>query len=136
MSDRILHRYTHRADEADAGSVVVELDAPEDCGAFGYLRGIRDSAKMLQLRRRDGQILAVGYGYLERAIFDPVDGITLQVVGKEIRIKGRNLNAEVRPTVRLFEGLTRHRITWIAESEESSGLFAGANDVVIEAMEW
>ena len=137
MNDRILHRYTARKpDEPDSNSVVVELDTPEDCGAFGYLRGIRDTAKMLQLRKKTGEILAVGYGYLERVEFSPNHGITLHLPGKQIRILGRNLNAEVRPTIRLFEAITRHRVTWIEESPDSADLFGRGTDVVIESIEW
>lgn len=40
-------------------------------------------------------------------------GIALHLAGQKIRIKGRNLNAEARQNVRLFEGITRHRIPWI-----------------------
>ena len=137
MSDRILHRYTPRKpDESDAVGTVVELDAQEDCGAFGYLRGIRDTAKMLQLRKKTGEILAIGYGYLERAEFDPSVGITLHVAGKDIRVTGRNLNAEVRPGVSLFDAITRHRVTWIAESDNSTDLFSKPKDVAIERITW
>jgi len=93
-----------------------EADEMEDFGAFGWLRGARERAIMLELRKRDGNIVAIGYGWLERAEFDPSVGITLLVPGQRIVIRGRNLNAEVRPNVRLFEGITRQRVSWVREA--------------------
>lgn len=71
---------------------------------------------MLELRKRGGNIIAVGYGWLERVEFDPSVGITLLVPGQKILIRGQNLNAEIRPNVRLFEGITRHRVAWVREN--------------------
>jgi hypothetical protein len=113
-----------------------EADACDDLGAFGWLRGIRDRAVMLELRRKDGSIVAIGYGWLDRIEFDPSEGITLSAAGQKIRIKGRNLNAAVRPSVRLFEGIARHRVTWITEADRSVGLQAGDHETVVDAIEW
>ena len=49
--------------------------------AFGFLRGVRDRAIMLELRHRDGRISAVGYAWLSGAEFDPSAGITLSFGG-------------------------------------------------------
>ena len=86
----------------------------------------------VRLRRR---IVALGYAWLERVEFDPSEGITLSVGGQKVRIKGRNLNAEIRPSVRLFEGIARHRVPWIREADRSAGLQAGDRDTVIDAIE-
>lgn len=138
MSDSsVLHRFAPKVGATPGGpSLVADLDATDDLGAFGWLRGIRDRAVMLELRRKDGEILAVGYGYLDHAAFDPSQGVTLSVAGKKIRIKGRNLNAEVRPTVRLFEGIARHRVPWVQEADRGSGMAADERDTVIDAIEW
>jgi hypothetical protein len=72
---------------------------------------------MLELRKKTGNILAVGYAWLERVEFDPSEGIFLDIGDQRILIRGQNLNAEVRPGVRLFEGITRHRVPWIRELE-------------------
>src|SRR6266404_1320814 len=110
MTDKtILERYGGRG---TAGDGAPDLESVDDLGAFGWLRGIRESARMLELRKKDGNILAVGYGWLERVEFNPSEGITLSIVGRTIRIKGRHLNGEARPAVRLFEGITRHRVPW------------------------
>lgn len=111
MSDSILSKYTNRPTS--------EPDDPqletEDLGSFGWLRGMRERAIMLELRKKDGNITAIGYAWIEKIEFDPSHGITIHALGKEIRITGRNLNAEVRTGVSLFQGLTRHRVSWVQE---------------------
>lgn len=134
MTDKtILDRYATRGTGGDGAT---ELESADDLGAFGYLRGIRDAARMLELRRKDGNILAVGYGWLERLEFNPSEGLTLYVVGRTIRIKGRNLNVDVRPGVRLFESIVRHRVPWLREADEPESLEAGEKATVIERIEW
>jgi len=139
MTDRLLQRYTgngRRAEEPFENGLAPETDAADDFGAFGWLRGIRERAVMLELRRKDGNILAVGYGFLDKVAFDPSEGITLSVAGQKIRLKGRNLNAEVRPTIRLFEGIARHRIPWIREADHHEGLTAADGAPVVDGMDW
>jgi hypothetical protein len=111
-------------------------DASDDLISFGWLRGIRDRATMLELRKKNGNILAVGYGWLEKAEFDPSQGITLHVGGQTIRITGRNLNTEVRPNVRLFEGITRHRVSWLREAGEAQQMEADPATPIVDAIEW
>lgn len=135
MSERsILQRYVTRDDQT---GISAEPEGTEDLGAFGWLRGIRDRAIMLELRKKDGNILAVGYGYLDHAEFDPSEGITLSVAGRKIQLSGRNLNAEMRPAVRLFEGITRHRVPWIREAERYD-LLEGSDQhaTLVESIRW
>ncbi len=138
MSDSsVLHRYAPKIAAGLGGqSVVTDIDAADDLGGFGWLRGVKDFSRMLELRRKDGSILAVGYGYMDHVEFNPSEGITLSVAGRKIRIKGRNLNAEVRPTVRLFEGITRHRVPWIQEADRAAGMEAGERETVIDSIDW
>ncbi|GIK20364.1 MAG: hypothetical protein DYG94_11000 [Leptolyngbya sp. PLA3] len=138
MSDSaVLQRYvTNRDSRLGIATDHAEADACDDLGAFGWLRGIRDRAVMLELRRKDGSIVAIGYGWLERVAFDPSEGITLSAAGQKIRIKGRNLNAEIRPAVRLFEGIARHRVSWVREADRTIGLQAGDRETVIDSIEW
>lgn len=136
MSSELLKKYTNRAappGEAETGG---DADGTEDLGAFGWLRGRHDRAIMLELRKRTGNILAVGYGYIDRMTFDPSEGITLHAGTQVILIKGRNLNAEARPQVRLFQGLTRNRVPWIAEADQAQKLKVGKDAVIIESIEW
>jgi hypothetical protein len=158
MSERLLHRFVEREhgraasdDRAVAGaaadasssrilSLPTESEAAEDFGAFGWLRGAKERAVMLELRQRTGNIIAIGYGWLERAEFDPSIGITLLVPGQRILIRGRNLNAEIRPNVLLFEGITRHRVPWVAEYRDCNSMLrnSGCGDdasVLIESIQ-
>ncbi len=138
MTDRtILQKYVARNGDAAAGVVPqADTEAADDLGAFGWLRGIRDRAVSLELRKRDGNILAVSYGYIEKAEFDPSEGITLSVSGQKLRIKGRNLNAEARLTVRLFEGIARHRVPWVREADHAEDVEADSAATVIETITW
>lgn len=104
----------------------------DDYVAFGWLRGIKDRALMLQLRKRTGNILAVPYSWFEGVEFDPSVGITLMYKGRRIEIRGSNLNAEVRPNVRLFDGITRQRVTWV---QEASGTVQQAPTIVSPCIE-
>ena len=114
MSDNVLQRYTGRGTDSVDG-----IDEPcDDHVVFGWLRGARDRSVMLELRKKNGNILAVGYAWLDRAEFDPSVGITLCLGGQKIIIRGRNLNTEVRPEVRLFQGICRHRVPWIQEADQ------------------
>lgn len=140
MIDRPLDKYLtrkggesgHDTDhDASAGD-----DAADDLGSFGWLRGVRDRALMLELRKKDGTIAALPYAYIERADFDPSHGITLYVMGKQVRIKGRNLNGEIRPHVHLFNGITRHRVPWLRQANGNAAGIASDNDTVIESIEW
>ncbi len=80
--------------------------------------------------------MAIGYGWLERVEYDPAEGLTLRAGSLKIRIKGRNLNAEIRPQMRLFEGLARQRVAWIQEMDQATILRADKNGVVVETIEW
>jgi hypothetical protein len=133
----IFQRHANRT----ADSVVENL-RPEDeqltndFGCFGWLRGSRERAVMLELRKKNGDILAIGYHRIDEAEFDPSEGITLHTPTRRIQIKGRHLNAEVRPAMRLFEGITRHRVPWVREAGEPERMEASAEAPFVEAIEW
>jgi hypothetical protein len=134
MSDSILQKYAGRNGEQGPDGAG-EGEAAEDLGAFGWLRGLRDRSIMLELRKKSGNVVAIGYGWIERVEFDPSEGITLHALGQKFRIKGRNLNAEVRPTIRLFEGICRHRVSWIREADDAGEIAKGKGDTVVESIE-
>lgn len=134
MDNSILRKYT-RQEGDPAGSNVVDLDATDDLGAFGFQRGVRDRCLMLELRQKNGNILALGYAWLHRIEFNPSEGIALWFSGQKVTIKGRNLNAEVRSTVRLFDGLLRHRVPWIREASQAEVMEAKPEACVIESIQ-
>jgi hypothetical protein len=137
MTTSLLEKYTRRSgdDRLDAAAAD-SSDAAEELGCWALLRGIRDRAMMLELIKKDGTILAVGYAWLERALYDPAVGIVLLAGGQKITIKGRNLNRTVGPRLSLFAGLIRHRVPWIREAEGSGELQADVPVPVIETIDW
>jgi len=138
MSDSsVLTRHLERATEQRrAGDAGVDSDECDDLGAFGWLRGIRDRATMLELRKKDGRILAIGYAWLERAEFDPSAGIALHAGDTRVHIAGRNLNGSAESTFRLFEGLTRHRVPWIKEASQADFLGTVSTACLVESITW
>lgn len=137
MSGKILERYTARNGANGAGDApIADQGEIDDLGCFGWLRGIRDRSLSLEFRRSNGNIMAIPYHTIDRFEFDPSEGITLSVGGREIRIKGRNLNAEARPTIRLFEGLTRHRVSWVLEVDDRIDSAVPGGKTVIDTIEW
>jgi len=134
MSDRLIDRYTQSS--ATSGTTDDSGLEPEDLGCFGWLRGVRDRAIMLELRKKDGHILAIGYGWIERMEFVPEEGIVLHLPGRKISIKGSGLNSDTGTSARLFGGLTRQRVPWIRESDHSEHLRSEQSTVFIECITW
>jgi hypothetical protein len=130
--DELLSKYTRREGGDDTDSPIRE--SAEDFVAFGWLRGIKARANMLELRKKSGQILAVGYSWIDKVEFEPGDTVTLHLSGQRVTLKGRGLNDETRAGVRLFEGLTRARVTWIQEATQSDGLID--QNTTIDSVEW
>ncbi|MBE7508531.1 MAG: hypothetical protein HS101_19925 [Planctomycetia bacterium] len=133
---RLLEKYVGRANGNSEATHVSDEPEIDDLGCFGWLRGIRDRALAVELRQANGNIVAIPYHGIERFDFDPSEGITLAVGGGKIRLKGRNLNAEIRPAIRLFEGLARHRVPWIREVQGSQSLSAAGNATVVDSIQW
>ena len=122
----------HLPSRAAAHSRLGDDDANDDLGAFGWLRGTHERAAMLEFRKKDGSIIAYPYAWLEKAKFDPSEGILLKFGPEKLKIIGRNLNGEIRPNVRLFSGIARHRVPWIQEADRAGAMQAGKGAVVIE----
>lgn len=114
----------------------VEDDACEDLGCFGFLRGVRERAVMLELRKKNGNILAIGYSWIERMEFDPSVGIVLHAAGQKILIEGRNLNGPEGGRAKLFEALTWQRVPWIRELPGGDQLRLGAEVCCVKAIRW
>lgn len=117
MADSILERLNMRRELGEPG-LVDETEVLEDLGPFGWLRGVKERAIMLELRKRDGNVVALSYAWLERVTFDPSIGIVLDFSRALVRIKGTNLDYEIRPNCQLFAGIVRHKVPWIMESTD------------------
>jgi hypothetical protein len=135
MSDSVLKQFRGRiVSEQPAPSA--DGEAAEDMGAFAILRGVRDFARFLELRKKDGTVVAIGYSWLERIEYDGGHRMTLRFTNQVVNIIGRNLNAEIRPNVRLLDGLVRHRVPWVREFSERDTLVADKRGLVIEEIEF
>lgn len=110
-----------------------EPDESDDCGAFGWLRGPRERAMMLEIRERSGEISLFSYAFLHPVFYDPSGQLILQFGVQKVVIQGENLKQEVQPNVTLLGCLGRHRVTWIAESE-SSLILTGTKLITIESI--
>ncbi len=141
MTDSLLRKFSaiegrSPLTERERSLLADDASCADDLGCFGWLRGVRERSLMLELRQKNGNIRAVAYAWLESVEFDPSEGITLHVGGKAIRIRGRHLNTEVRPLVRLFEGLIRHRVPWVREASGRERLESPEQPTVIDRIEW
>ena len=93
------------------------------CGAFGYLRGIRDLPGSVEFRFRDGNSLWLPYGLLGAWRYNPSEGLLLKFSGDVIYlvlIRGSNLDKPLNEgAINLTTGgLQRNRIVWIREMSE------------------
>jgi hypothetical protein len=108
----------------------------DDLGSFGWLPDRGDRAFMLEVRHKTGDISAFNYSTLDQAEFDSSDGIKLTFYPcTTVKIAGRNINDEVRPNVRLFAGILRHRVPWIQEANEPTAMEAPKGATVIDEVE-
>lgn len=131
-----MQKYANRFGEGPEAAGTSDAEGTEDLGAFGFLRGSTDRAEMLELRKKTGNIRAIGYGWIQKVDFDPSAGITVHAGDEKIRIRGRNLNCMARQQTSLLGGIIRHRVPWISESDQSTTLQADKNSVIVEAIEW
>lgn len=100
-----------------------EPDAEEtevSCGAFGYLRGIRDLPGSVEFRFRAGNSLWFPYGWLGPWKYNPSEGLLLKFSGDLVYIvliRGSNLDKPLAEgSINLTSGgLQRNRIVWIRE---------------------
>jgi hypothetical protein len=134
MKDNVLQRYLQPKTEPKQEDGEATEGGLDDLGSFGFLRGIHDRALMLELRYKNGNIDAFPYAWLNRASFDPSEGITLRFGSETVTISGQHLNAEARAQVRLFDGIVRHRVPWVREADGPALLEAPRTATVIEVL--
>lgn len=108
-----------KAEPADDDEVVVQ-------NAYALARGVRPVA-MLELRRVTGNVVALDYGWLSRAEFDPSRGVELRFERTVVRLAGQHL----RP---LFDGLVRKRVLWVQEAEPLAAADRPAGETVVTAV--
>jgi hypothetical protein len=108
----------------------------EGIGCFGILRGIRDRSPSIELRRKTGTVLVVNYALIETMLYDPSEGIKLTMGSKCVRIRGRNLGAELRPNIPLITALASQRLAWIQEVGKTDLVAPDDPSPAVEAIEW
>jgi hypothetical protein len=104
----------------------------ESCDAFGWLANERDRAVMLEIRHATGDITALPYPLLESAKFNPSTGIVLSFAGTTVTVTGTSLNTDVQASIRLFEGITRHRVVWIQEMDATRSSQRSTTELIID----
>ncbi|MFL5241534.1 MAG: hypothetical protein ACJ8FY_05455 [Gemmataceae bacterium] len=94
-------------------------------GAFGYLRGIRDTPGSIEFRFRDGNSVWFAYSLLGTWRYNPSEGLLLKFSGDQIYlvlIRGSNLAKPLNEgAINLTSGgLQRNRVVWIREMEDAA----------------
>jgi hypothetical protein len=134
MNDEVLTRFADRfaaAAEPQAADSEQEVNA----GAFGFLRGARERALMLEFRLKDGNSKAYSYALLDRATFDASDGIRLRFSSEEVRVTGQALKGgSGSGAASLFELILRHKATWIQESSRADYLQTQPGSPIVESI--
>lgn len=137
MSGSMLEKYGLRpSNRSGVNDQPDESDRVGEFSCFGWLRGARERSVMLELIRKDGHTLGIGYAWIHEMEYDPAGRIVLHAGERTITISGRNLNHETRPNVRLFSALTRHRVLWVREMDEHRPLDSDDSITMIDSIEW
>jgi hypothetical protein len=114
--------------------------AEASCGAFGYLRGLRDQSAAVELRFRDGNSIWVPYAWLGNWQYNPSDGLLLKFSGDLVYlvlIRGSNLDRPLNEgAINLTHaGLQRHRVLWVREMSADEIRQVGEKGPTIDSIE-
>jgi hypothetical protein len=122
-------------------SKATEDDGDEaSCGAFGYLRGLRDSSAAVEFRFRDGNSIWFPYTWLGNWKYNPSVGLLLKFSGDLVYlvlIRGSNLDKPLKDgAINLTHaGLQRHRVLWLREMSEEEIRQVGEAGPTIDSIE-
>lgn len=110
------------------------------CGAFGYLRGIRDQSAAIEFRFRNGNSMWFPYSSMGPWQYDPSEGLLLQFnsdVVYLVLIRGSNLAAPLNDgAINLTHaGLQRHRVLWVREMSDDEIRKVGETGPTIDTIE-
>jgi len=118
-----------------------EADGTEaSCGAFGYLRGLRDSSGAVEFRFRDGNSIWFPYSWMGTWEHNPSEGLLLKFSGDLVYlvlIRGSNLDKPLKDgSINLTHaGLQRHRVLWIREMSPEEILQVSEKGPTIDSIE-
>jgi hypothetical protein len=107
-----------------------------DHGCYGLLRGIKDRAFAIELRKKDGTVLAVPYALIEQYQFTADATILLRAAGRDITIAGQRLNDPLptTPGTSLFTAIVRQRVAWVAEHAHVAA--TRREEMVLSSLRW
>jgi hypothetical protein len=141
MTDKTTYKDRLKQDAHLAGAAAKkEAEAEEvSCGAFGYLRGIRDRSAGVELRFRDGNTVWFPYGWMGPCRYDPSQGLLLKFSGDLVYlvlIRGSNLDLPLNDGHMNLTagGLQRHRVVWIREMPEEDIKNVGETGPTIDSI--
>src|SRR5271166_6763935 len=147
MTDDATHKDRLRGKSPPAGlSAYFPAKEPEDegaeapGGAFGYLRGIRESGATVEFRFRDGNSRWFNYAWLGTWQYNPSEGLLLRFSGDLVYlvlIKGSNLDKPLKEgSINLTHaGLQRHKVLWVREMNEEEIRQIGESGPTIDRIE-
>jgi hypothetical protein len=137
-----LQRKSHPAGyAASSTNKEAEVEGVEaSCGAFGYLRGLRDQSAAVELRFRNGNSMWFPYSWLGNWQYNPSDGLLLKFSGDLVYlvlIRGSNLDRPLNEgAINLTHaGLQRHRVLWVREMTEEESRQVGEKGPTIDSIE-
>lgn len=115
-------------------------DGEASCGAFGYLRGLRDQSAAIEFRFRDGNSMWFPYSSMGPWQYNPSEGLLLQFnsdVVYLVLIRGSNLAKPLNEgAINLTHaGLQRHRVLWIREMSDDEITKVGETGPTIDTIE-
>jgi hypothetical protein len=147
MSDETIYQDRSKRNPPPAGlSAYLKSKEPEaegtvaSCKAFGFLRGIRDSATSVEFRFLDGNSTWFPYSHMGMWKYNPSEGLLLKFSGDLIYlvlIRGSNLDKPLNEgAINLTNaGLQRHRVLWIREMSKEEIRQVGETGPTIDSIE-
>lgn len=148
MNDETMHEERLRRKSGASGlDAYLKRKEPEAadnsvaaCKAFGYLRGIRDSATSVEFRLRDGNSIFFPYSWMGPWKYNPSEGLLVKFSGDVVYlvlIRGSNLAKPLNDgAINLTQaGLQRHRILWVREMTDEEIQQVGESGPTIDSIE-
>jgi len=110
------------------------------CGAFGFLRGIKDQSPAVEFRFRNGNAIWFPYSWLGPWQYNPSEGLLLKFSGDLVYLvllRGSNLDRPLKEgSVNLTHaGLQRHRVLWVREMSADESRLVGDNGPTIDSIQ-